>query len=232
MNLQLSAEKREISGKKTKQLRNDKKLPAILYGHGVKNQMLTLDAPSFTKLYEEAGNNTIVDLKIGDGELNKILVAEVQSDPVKGDIIHADLHKIRMDEKITATVEIEFTGTAPAVKDLDGVLVENIQELEIKCLPADLIHKLTADVTHLKTFEDVITVKDLNLPENIEITHEQDDVVATVTPQVIEKEPEPVVEEGEEAEQAEGEGEKSTEESAGEKDAGEEKDQNNDSQAK
>ena len=203
MTIKLNAQPRTIVGKKVDQLRQESKIPAVLYGHGTDNINLELDALKFSKVYEEAGSNTIIDLVIeGQEQPVKVLVAEIQEDPVKNTISHVDFKRIKMGEKITAHINLNFIGEAPAVKELSGIFVRNLDELEIKCLPVDLIHEIDVDISNLKTFDDIISVKDLPLPETVEIIgHEPEDVVATVTPQRVEKEEEVVETEEEKSEE-------------------------------
>ncbi len=87
-----------------------------------------------------------------------------------------------MDEEIEATVEIEFTGESPAVKELGGVLVKNIDEVDVKCLPGDLPPKIIVDVGKLKTFDDYIYVKGLKVSDKIELLVDPETVVAMVAP--------------------------------------------------
>lgn len=180
MTLNLDAKKREIVGKKVATIREDGLIPAILYGHGIDNINLALDYNSFEKLYAEAGESTLVDLKVDGNKLHKVLVADIQKDPVKNRIIHVDFQQVKMDEKITATVELEFIGESKAVKELSGTLIRNFDELEIKCLPGDLISKIEVSISGLNEFGDSIAIKDLNLPQTVEVVHDQEEIVATV----------------------------------------------------
>ncbi len=156
INIKLEANKREIIGKKVYTLRQEGKVPAVLYGRGIKNQNLEFNAVLFGKIYEEAGSNTIIDLVINGEDSVKVLISDTQQDPVTDNITHIDLQQVRMDEKITANVEIEFIGEAPAVKTDGGVFISNLNEIEIKCLPLDLIHEIKVDISKLITFFDLI----------------------------------------------------------------------------
>lgn len=223
MTLKLKAEKRDQTGKKLYALREKGLIPAVLYGHGTDNINLAIDLVKFEKIFDQAGENTMIDLSIDGAEPIKTMVADVQYDPVKHRFIHADLKKIKMDEKVTATVPVEFFGESAAVKNEGGVLVHNVSEVEIRCLPNDLIHEIKVDISCLKTFNDVIAIKDLNLSDKIEIIgHESEDVVATVTPPRVEEEPAPAASDAEGGASAE-EGKVAEADSAGEtKDKGKE----------
>src|SRR3989338_10117933 len=181
MTLKLSAQIRNLLCKKVGAVRQGGKIPAVVYGHGLANKNLELDYNAFDKVFKEGGESTIIDLDI-DGELLKVLISDVQYDPVKDLYNHVDFHQIKMDEKINANVELKFIGESKAVKELDGVLVHNISELEIKCLPGDLVGEIEVDISKLNTFDDVVTIGDLNVSKNIEIIgHELTDVVAIVS---------------------------------------------------
>lgn len=215
MTLKLEAKRREIAGRKLFSLRAGGIIPAVLYGHGVENENLQIDLAKFEKIFATAGENTMVDLSIDGAEPVKTMIADVQYDPVKHKFIHADFKKIKMDEKVTAAVPIEFIGEAPIIKSDGGSLVHNISEVEIRCLPADLIHEIKVDVSGLNSFDDVVTIKDLKLSDKLEIIgHEPEDVIVIATPPRVEEEPVIVPAEGEAA-PAVGEGEEAkTEEAA------------------
>lgn len=180
MTLKLNANIRNSLGKQAQETRQAGKIPAVIYGHGFDNKNLELEYNAFDKVFKEGGESTIIDLSI-EGEPVKVVVSDVQYDPLQGRYRHVDFHQIKMDEEITANVELKFVGEAKAVKDLGGVLVHNISELEIKCLPGDLVGEIEVDVSKLDTFDDVVTIADLPISDKIEIIgHEPSDVVAIV----------------------------------------------------
>ncbi|MDO8669270.1 MAG: 50S ribosomal protein L25 [Candidatus Buchananbacteria bacterium] len=192
MTLKLNSNLRTLIGKKAQIIRQEGKIPAVVYGHGLENQNIELDYNAFDKVFKEGGESTIIDLGV-DGKEVKVIVSDVQYDPVKGRYRHVDFHQIKMDEAITANVELKFVGEAKAVKEFDGVLVHNISELEIKCLPGDLVGEIEVDVSKLNTFDDVVTIADLVISDKIEIIgHEPEDVVAIVTKPRAEEVNEPV----------------------------------------
>jgi len=180
-NFLLKGQDREIKGKRVKNLREQNLIPAVLYGHGLKNQNLAVKKNDFLKVYEKSGESSLIDLQVNDAKPVKILIHDIQRDPKSNEIIHIDFYQIREDEKITTHVKLEFAGEAPAVKELGGVLVKNYDELEIECLPKDLISSIYVDLTSLKTFSDAIHVKDLLVPASIKIFASPDEVIALVT---------------------------------------------------
>ncbi|MFC1656480.1 50S ribosomal protein L25 [Patescibacteria group bacterium] len=176
----LKAQLRKEKGKKNKNLRDKNKIPAITYGSKVKNLPLSLDLKEFQKVYDEAGESTLVDLKIGDEPTKKILISETQFHPLSGLPIHVDLYQVRMDEKIKTEIPLKFIGESKAVKDLDGTLNTVKDEVEVECLPANLISEIEVDISSLNTFEDVIYIKNLPVPDSITILDDKEEVIAQV----------------------------------------------------
>jgi len=198
---------------KPNSLRQQGLLPAVLYGRDEKNIHLILDYGEFNKVYQKAGGSSLVGLKIDKQEPVPVLIQEAQTDPVTDKFIHVDFYKVKMDQKITAHIKLVFEGESPAVKELSGVLVKNISEIEVECLPGDLVHEIKVDLTSLKEINDVITLKDLGLPEALEPSLEADEVIATVVAQQVEKEPVPAeAEPAVEGEETAAEGEAKAEE--------------------
>lgn len=180
-NLQLKAQKRIITGKKVKNIRAKGFLPAVLYGANSKSENLMVSTKEFKSIFAEAGTSALVDLKIDDKTI-KILIHEPQIDPVKDEPIHVDFYKVKMTEKITTEIPLEFIGESPAVKDLEGNLITNKDTIKVKCLPGDLIPEIKVDISPLKTFEDLIFVKNLHIPETIEILDDPEEIIVQVTP--------------------------------------------------
>lgn len=176
----LNATHRKILGKKVKTLKKDGSIPAIVYGHGIKNTPITIDRKLFTKILKEAGSSALVDLKISEKENFKVLIKDAQLNPVSGDAIHVDFYKVRMDEKIKTEIPLTFTGESNAVENMDGTLITNRDEVEVECLPADLVSEIIVDIAALKTFEDQITVADIKLPQGIEMLVEPEEVICFV----------------------------------------------------
>ncbi len=209
--------RREI-GKQVKQLREADKLPAVLYGHNIKNVNLVLNYNDFEKTLKQVGESTLIDLKIGGGKPVKVMIHDIQRNPVSHRIIHADLYQVRMDEKIKTEVELVFVNQAPAVKDLGGILVKALDRVEIECLPSDSISHIEVDLSTLKTFDDIIRLKDLQISEKVKVLTDLETAVALVEkPRKIEEEkPEeeekPAGEEGKEEEAKEEKGEENKKE--------------------
>jgi len=178
----LHAEARTEVKRAVKKLRAAGLVPAVLYGHQTTPALLQMKKAEYLKVADEAGTAGLIDLVIGEAKPVKVLLHEPQFHPVNGAPIHADFYKVRMDTKIKTEIPLEFIGTSEAVEQLGGSLVTNRDNIEVECLPADLISKLEVDVTSLKTFENSITVADLKVPEKITVLTDKDEVVALVEP--------------------------------------------------
>lgn len=195
MTLKLNANLRTNLGRKAQYVRDAGKIPAVVYGHKTDNANLELNYVEFEKILEQAGESTILDVAVDGQAPLKALISDVQYSPVSGRINHVDLHQVNMKEKINAHVEIKFVGESRVVKEEGGMIMHNISEVEIRCLPGDLIHEITVDVSGLNEFDDAITIADLNLPANIEVLHHEDeDVVAIAVEPKAQVEEVPVVE--------------------------------------
>lgn len=216
--LDLVAKTRTIFGKSNKCLREKGSIPAVVYGHKVKNQNLELEYMKFEKIFEKAGESSLIDLKVDEAPPIKVLVQDIERDPVSQNIIHVDFHQVREDEEITAAVEINFIGEAPAEKEQGGVLVKNLDAVEIQCLPKDLIHQIDVDLSRLRAIGDSIYVKDLKVPVAVKVLQRKDEPVVSVIEPRSQKELEELEEKPGEGQLPEGAGEKAVE---GEKPAAE-----------
>lgn len=174
----LEANVRDMS-KKLNHLRNESRVPAAYYGKGVDNLNIDLDYQDFRRAYQKGGHNTIMDITV-DGKTLKALVHEVQMDPVTDLFTHIDFIAVDLNKEVTTQIPLVFTGTAPAVKELGGTLMENRHEVTVKCLAKDLIHEIEVDVTSLEDFNSVLHISDITVPDTIEIVDELELTIATV----------------------------------------------------
>lgn len=210
--LNLSAKIRKISGKKTDLLRKKGFLPAVLYGADVKNIQLEVNTKEFNGIYKEAGESSLVSLYIDDKKI-PILIHEVQHNPLTEEPIHVDFYNPSMKKEIEANVPLIFEGESLAVKDLGGTLVKSISEIEVRSLAKNLPHEIKVNIDNLKTFEDSILVKDLNLPDGVTVSQNLEDTIANVAaPQKVEEElAKPIEEKVEDVEKVEEKKEESEE---------------------
>lgn len=184
--LELNAQIRDIVGKKVKTLRNKGLVPAVLYGANIKSTSLEVKYKELEKIYKEAGENTLVKLKVKGGKKNEdeqnVLIHDIERDSLTEKFIHVDFYAVRMDKPITAHVPLVFEGMSSAVDVDGGVLVKNLMEIEVEALPANLPHEIKIDISTLKTFDDLIYIKDLKIPNNVKILARPEDIIASVVP--------------------------------------------------
>jgi large subunit ribosomal protein L25 len=195
--LTLSAKLRTELGRQTLELRQNGLIPAVLYGPGVANKNVVVDSKEFVKLFRQSGKSSLVALKI-EGEQNDfmILVNDFDTDPLTSNVIHVDFYQPDLTKEIEAEVPLVFIGESAAVKDLGGTLVKNISDITVKALPADLPREIKVDITRLKTFEDMILVRDLPVGDKVELLKNADEIVALAMPvQKVDEELEKPIEE-------------------------------------
>jgi len=186
--INLKSKIREEVGKKLDSFRKQGLIPAVVYGNKVKPKNLWINYLDFKRVFDKAGESTIIELEIGEKEKVNTLIHDTQSDPLTGKFSHIDFFQIRMDEEIETEVPVEFFGESPAIKELGGMLVKNIDAIGVKCLPGNLPHEFRVDISKIKTFDDHFKISDLEIPEKVEILAEMDTVIALVAPPRTEEE--------------------------------------------
>lgn len=179
--IKLDVKLRTEKGKKTNILKKSGRIPAVVYGHKIKNILLNLDEKEFNKVFQSSGESSLIELDVeGEKEKRPVLVHEIQKDPVSDKVIHIDFFQIDLKEEVEVAIPLVFEGSSLAVKELGGTLVKNISELEVKALPQNLPHEIKVSIDGLNTFEDHILVKDLILPKDIKVLINPDEIIASV----------------------------------------------------
>ena len=176
----LQAQKRNIVGKQISKLRKEGFLPAVMYGAGHGSRSLSVHLPEFLKIWKNAGESTIIDLKVEDESARNVVIHDVALDPVLSHPLHVDFLEVASDKLLKTHVPIEFAGEAEAVKSLGGVLVRVMYELEVEALPKNLPHAIRIDVAKLATFDDKIFLGDVVAPAGVKICGDQDALIAKV----------------------------------------------------
>ena len=202
--ISLKAKTRSNKGKKSNKTREAGKIPAVVYGPGVKNVSLEIDYKDFQKVFKETGESSLVELLIegekhlpaGRQEKRLVLIHEIQKDPVSDKFLHVDFFQASLKEEVEVTVPLVFEGTSLAIKELGGTLIKNITEIEVKALPQNLPHEIKVFIDRLNNFGDHILIKDLILPKDIKVLKKPDEIIVSVAqPQKVEEELEKPVEE-------------------------------------
>ena len=203
----LAAQSRTETGKGVaRSLRRQALTPAVFYGPEIDPIPLSLQAGDLEKLiHTGAGENILIDLNIEDGkstQSHRAMIKEIQTDPVKRNILHVDLYAVSMDKKISVEVPITLTGTAVGVSE-GGILQQTTRTLEVSCLPDRIPESFELEVTDL-AIGDSLHVSDLEISEGIDVLVEEQLTIASVVPPTAVEEIEPeVLEEEEEGEEVE-----------------------------
>jgi large subunit ribosomal protein L25 len=176
----LKATKREALGRKVGALRRAGKLPAVLYGHGVKSTPIMLDAHEATLRLSHLTSSSLVMVDL-DGTEYPALVREKQRDYLKNRLLHLDFQVISMTEKITTKVGVELTGTAPAVKAFNAVIITVLNELEVECMPQDLPARVVIDISGLTEVGAGIHVRDVVISDQVKILDDPAEMIVVAT---------------------------------------------------
>ncbi len=203
---------RAVEGSRsTRRLRKQGLVPGVVYGGGDEPLTFAVDALALRATLAHAG--AVLDLKVDGGDIQPVIVKDVQNHPLRGEAIHLDLLRVDMNKPIHAVVQLELTGgdEAPGVTE-GGVLSQETREVNIEALPDDIPDSITHDVSDLE-MNATVTLSAVSIPEGVTLLDDPEEtVIATITPptqepveEEIETETELVGEDGEPIEPAEGE---------------------------
>jgi len=179
--IELKTQKRTVLGKKVKNLRLEGLIPAVLYGHETKSLPLQVEERELNRVLAQAGGHRLIALKIGRARKRQMALArDVQWDVISRKLIHVDFYAVVMTEKVTTEVPLVFVGEAPAVAAAGVMVLQGLDEIEIECLPGDLIEAIEVDLSGLEEIDQAIYVKDLRVPPAVEILTDAEEIVAKV----------------------------------------------------
>lgn len=195
----IEAARRDITGKKVGALRRAGKLPGVIYGHKVQPTPIVMDLREASRILSTLSQSHIVTIQL-EGKEHATLVREKQRNYVVGTLTHVDFQVVSLTEKIRTNITIELTGVAPAIKDFNGVVITELNEVEVECYPQDLPESFLVDITALKNIGDNLTVKDLVVSDKVEILNDPDEIVVLITSGAQEITEEEMAEEGAEPE--------------------------------
>ena len=183
----LKATKRDVVGKQVKALRREGKLPAVIYGRHTEPVNINLDAHSASLALGKLTSSSLVTINV-DGKEYPTLVREKQRDYIKNRLLHVDFLAVSLDEKLRARVSIHFEGISSAVKDHGAVLIKNLEQLQVECLPADLPERIDVDISILAKIGDGIRVKDVKVSDKVRLLDDPETMVAVATMPKVEEE--------------------------------------------
>lgn len=176
----LEATSRAESGKSAAaRLRREGRLPAVLFGHGLDSESLSVNAHELARLRRHAGATTLVDLSVDGSASRAVLIHGVQIHKVTHEPVHVDLFAVQMTEELTAEVPLVPQGVAPAVEN-GGTLVHPVSSVKVRALPEALPESIHYDLSSLTDFDRVITVGDLVVPPGVTIHAEPTELIARV----------------------------------------------------
>ena len=162
-----------------RRVRRGGKIPAVVYGAGKEAMPVSLDPRQVARiLHSQTGHNTIFDLAL-DGERTKAMIVDWQYEPIKGALLHIDLKRIAMDQKLRLEVPIVLKGEAVGVKQQGGILEQILREVEVECLPGDIPNSIEVDVSEL-VFGKMLRVADLPHADKIKLLTDENQGVAHV----------------------------------------------------
>jgi large subunit ribosomal protein L25 len=167
-----------------RKLRQSGKIPAVVYGKTVTNTPIHVEEKDFYKMLKDHGSNAIVKLMWGEAN-STVMIGEVQTDPLKNEILHVDFYQVNMNKKVNAEIPIEWSGESAGVKE-GGVLQTQYRTIEVTCLPSDIPEQFTVDISPL-AIGDSLTVGDLTIAEGLEVQMPEDAVLVSVLAPTLEE---------------------------------------------
>ncbi len=176
----LAAEHREVTGKKVALMRQAGRLPAVVYGHGVDSNPISIDAHDFELLRRRSGPNALVDLSIDGDKARPVLVQTIQVHPVNRRTLHVDLFVVRMTEELTVDVPLTATGESSAVSLRGGTLLHPIESVRVRALPDHLPQSIEYSIASLTEFDATLHVRDLVVPVDVTLLTDGDEIIARV----------------------------------------------------
>ena len=176
----IKATKRDVTGKKVSQLRREGKMPGVVYGHHIEPISIVMDAREVTRAMIGLTPSSIVTIDI-DGEDHAALIRERQRDYLRNKFIHIDFQAVSRTEKIRARIETVLEGNAPAVKNYNGIVLHEIEYIEVEALPEHLPERFTVDISNLNRIGDMIRISDMNISDDVTVFDDVNDVIVSIS---------------------------------------------------
>ena len=174
--LMIAAAPRTLIGKQVRQLRRDGYIPAVIYGQG-EPEHIQLENLPLRRVLRHASTTHLINLDV-NGKIRTVLAREIQAHVTRGDLVHVDFYEVNMLETITSTAELVMTGkSAPATRG-GGTDVLILHNVDIECLPDNLVSEIVVDMSRIKRADDVLYLKDIPAPEGVTILTDPEMLVA------------------------------------------------------
>jgi len=179
--LELHASNRTVIGKQVKRLRSKELIPAVVYGPDTPSLAIQIPERTLFATLQQAGSTQLINLFVDkEADSTVVLARDVQRDMFTSRLLHVDFYQVRLTEKVKTTPRLVVVGESPAVKSGTGVMIHGMTEIEVECLPTDLIDSIPVDVSGLETLEDSVVVGDLPIPHGVTFLADPDDVVISL----------------------------------------------------
>jgi large subunit ribosomal protein L25 len=177
--MELKADKRDTTGKATRRLRREGKLPAVVYGQRAATsvEMETLD---FERVYARSGKTQLIDLIVDSGRPSKVLVKEVQISPRYNTLLHVDFHQVSLRERLQVEVPVSVTGEAEPVRAGEADVLQVLHSVRVECVPTKIPEVVEVDISGLAEVDDAVRLSDLQLPEGVSVVGDPDEVIVKI----------------------------------------------------
>ena len=187
-NLNLSVNKREVTGKKVSELRSNGLTPIHMYGPEIESSPLQCDSKILDRVITDAGTNIPVTVNVDGGEQDNLcFIREVQYHPVTNKVLHVDFMKVQVGKSVRAQVPISVIGTSPAVRTMGGTLLQPLLTLTVEALPLEIPKMITLQAELLVDFETNFYVSDIEVDEGVNVINTASEMVASVVAPRVER---------------------------------------------
>ena len=177
--IKLICETRTLIGKQNKALRKNGKIPAVIYGEGMTPLSVSVSEKDFSLVFKKAGETSIIECEI-EGQKVPTLISDIAIHPVLDTVLHVDFRKVNLKKKVTVEVPVELIGESFAVKSAGGVLLQQMDEIEIEALPQSIPANIKIDISVLSEIGKEIKIKDIAKSESYVILEDDERVVVSV----------------------------------------------------
>ena len=200
---ELQVTPRDVLGKKVRRLRREGLIPANVYGRGLESVAIQVTRNDLVHVLRTAGRNEIIYLRLDGDEPRPTFLRQVQRNPITDAILHVDFYQISLKEKVQMEVPLSLVGTAPAEQTYGGTVLLSLDRITVEGLPTEIPSVIEVDVSGLEEIDATVSVAELNVPGQVTVLTDIEQVVAKVAPPHVEKVEEEVVKEAVEGEAAE-----------------------------
>ncbi len=181
--VELEARERSLLGSKVKRLRREGWVPGVMYGRDFESVPLKFDKYDLRHVLSQVGGSQLVNIKVDNADEPEFaLLREVQRDVITGDLLHVDFYRVMMTEAITTEIPLLTVGKSPVAEQKEGILLHGVAEIEVECLPGDLVDAIEVDLSELTEVGQAILVDDLAVPSGINVLTDPDEMISRLVP--------------------------------------------------